>query len=115
MLRKIEIRSNDVSQVNCFKEKYSLQMCFIKRHPEVSVRATEKFGRARTSVSAEDVAPFYDKLLETLTSNKYGYNFFAMKQPWNLMLFRNLFALKRAKNLFLVIVVECTRKFQYFR
>ena len=76
MLRKIEIRSNDVSQVNCFKEKYSLQMCFIKRHPEVSVRATEKFGRARTSVSAEDVAPFYDKLLETLTSNKYGYNFF---------------------------------------
>ena len=51
-------------------------MCFIKRHLEVSLRATEKFGRARTSVSAEDVAPFYDKLLETLTSNKYGYNFF---------------------------------------
>ena len=38
-------------------------------------RATEKFGRVHTSVSAENVASFYDKMLETLTSNKYGYSF----------------------------------------
>ena len=47
----------------------------MKHHPEVSIRATEKFGQACISVSAEDVASFYDKLLETLPSNKYGYNF----------------------------------------
>ena len=47
----------------------------IERHPQISVSATEKFGRACTSVSVEDIASFYKKLVETLTNNKYGYKF----------------------------------------
>ena len=44
----------------------------MKCHPEISVRAIKKFGRACTPVSAEDIASFYDIAGDTY---KYGYNY----------------------------------------
>ena len=95
----------------------------MKCHPEISVRAIKKFGRASTPVFAEDIASFYDKQLETLTSMvtimvtifwtlQIEFSI-VMKQPWNL-LFLNLFVPKRTEHLFVVTVVECIRKFQYY-
>ena len=45
---------------------------FLKRNPEISLRATQNFGLVRTLVKRETIEAFYKRLLETLTTNEYG-------------------------------------------
>ena len=45
---------------------------FLKRNPEISLRATQNFGLVRTLVKRETIEAFYERLLETLTTNEYG-------------------------------------------
>ena len=48
---------------------------FVRRRT-LALRNPENFGKARTSFDAETMNKFYDNLLETMTNNKYDYNFF---------------------------------------
>ena len=50
---KIGLKRNTTFKCGLPSEKWWKD--FIKRHPEISVRMTEKFGQACTSVSVEDV------------------------------------------------------------
>jgi len=45
---------------------------FLKRNPEISLRATQNFGLVRTLVKRETIEAFYKRLLESLTTNEYG-------------------------------------------
>lgn len=45
---------------------------FLKRNPEISLRATQNFGLVRTLVKRETIEAFYKRLLETLATNGYG-------------------------------------------
>ena len=43
---------------------------FFRRHPELSRRKAQPFGRPRANVSSVDVDLFYDNFHETLTKNR---------------------------------------------
>ena len=45
---------------------------FLKRNPEISMRATQNFGIVRTLVTRTTIEQFYERLYETLTDNPYG-------------------------------------------
>ena len=45
---------------------------FLKRHPEISLRAAQNFGVVRTLVTRPVIEAFYQRLLDTLTNNGIG-------------------------------------------
>jgi len=45
---------------------------FLKRHPEISTRASQNFGLVRTLVTKKTIYSLYSRLLEAMTHNPYG-------------------------------------------